>query len=173
MLEAGLSCLPWGCTCLVLKLCFLRDACVLDKLFSKSLWHPGKSNAVVFTHRAAVSRRQRGTLEELCGSVTLHRACFSSCPWACAPHWFGNCAGSVLLSVCMLAPGSTGENEQEQCREPESQGSKVGDPGCTGPVSGFNDVLGFSSSAVVMFLVEEVQRNIFDQRCVENELWNR
>ncbi|KFQ29428.1 Glutathione synthetase, partial [Merops nubicus] len=30
-----------------------------------------------------------------------------------------------------------------------------------------------SSSAVVMFLVEEVQRNIFDQRCVENELWNR
>ncbi|OWK50847.1 Glutathione synthetase [Lonchura striata] len=27
--------------------------------------------------------------------------------------------------------------------------------------------------AVVMFLVEEVQRNIFDQRCVENELWNR
>ncbi|XP_062460081.1 glutathione synthetase [Pezoporus occidentalis] len=30
-----------------------------------------------------------------------------------------------------------------------------------------------SPSAVVMFLVEEVQRNIFDQRCVENELWNR
>ncbi|NXK48032.1 GSHB synthetase, partial [Chauna torquata] len=30
-----------------------------------------------------------------------------------------------------------------------------------------------SRSAVVMFLVEEVQRNIFDQRCVENELWNR
>ncbi|XP_067163818.1 glutathione synthetase isoform X1 [Apteryx mantelli] len=30
-----------------------------------------------------------------------------------------------------------------------------------------------SQSAVVMFLVEEVQRNIFDQRCVENELWNR
>ncbi|PKU35504.1 hypothetical protein llap_14192 [Limosa lapponica baueri] len=28
------------------------------------------------------------------------------------------------------------------------------------------------ASAVVMFLVEEVQRNIFDQRCVENELWN-
>ncbi|KAM6248712.1 glutathione synthetase isoform 2-T2 [Porphyrio hochstetteri] len=30
-----------------------------------------------------------------------------------------------------------------------------------------------SPKAVVMFLVEEVQRNIFDQRCVENELWNR
>lgn len=30
-----------------------------------------------------------------------------------------------------------------------------------------------SSSAVVMFLVEEAQRNIFDQRCVENELWDR
>uniref|UniRef100_A0A663N7C6 Glutathione synthetase n=1 Tax=Athene cunicularia TaxID=194338 RepID=A0A663N7C6_ATHCN len=30
-----------------------------------------------------------------------------------------------------------------------------------------------SQNAVVMFLVEEVQRNIFDQRCVENELWNR
>ncbi|KFV83167.1 Glutathione synthetase, partial [Struthio camelus australis] len=30
-----------------------------------------------------------------------------------------------------------------------------------------------SQSAVVMFLVEEVQRNIFDQRCIENELWNR
>ncbi|XP_009074991.1 PREDICTED: glutathione synthetase, partial [Acanthisitta chloris] len=30
-----------------------------------------------------------------------------------------------------------------------------------------------SQSAVVMFLVEEVQRNIFDQRCVEEELWNR
>ncbi|KAI1233299.1 Glutathione synthetase, partial [Lamprotornis superbus] len=30
-----------------------------------------------------------------------------------------------------------------------------------------------SPRAVVMFLVEEVQRNIFDQRCVENELWNR
>ncbi|KAM6136958.1 LOW QUALITY PROTEIN: glutathione synthetase-like [Pterocles gutturalis] len=27
--------------------------------------------------------------------------------------------------------------------------------------------------AVVMFLVEEVQRNIFGQRCVEYELWNR
>ncbi|XP_058670715.1 glutathione synthetase [Ammospiza caudacuta] len=30
-----------------------------------------------------------------------------------------------------------------------------------------------SQRAVVMFLVEDVQRNIFDQRCVENELWNR
>uniref|UniRef100_A0A8V0ZV32 Glutathione synthetase n=1 Tax=Gallus gallus TaxID=9031 RepID=A0A8V0ZV32_CHICK len=30
-----------------------------------------------------------------------------------------------------------------------------------------------SPSAVVMFLVEEAQRNIFDQRCVENELWDR
>lgn len=30
-----------------------------------------------------------------------------------------------------------------------------------------------SPSAVVMFIVEEAQRNIFDQRCVENELWNR
>ncbi|NXV83020.1 GSHB synthetase, partial [Atlantisia rogersi] len=30
-----------------------------------------------------------------------------------------------------------------------------------------------SQKAVVMFLVEEVQRNIFDQRCVENELWSR
>lgn len=30
-----------------------------------------------------------------------------------------------------------------------------------------------SESAVVMFLVEDVQQNIFDQRCVENELWNR
>ncbi|XP_015736853.1 glutathione synthetase isoform X1 [Coturnix japonica] len=30
-----------------------------------------------------------------------------------------------------------------------------------------------SPSAVVMFLVEESQRNIFDQRCVENELWDR
>ncbi|XP_006038223.1 glutathione synthetase isoform X1 [Alligator sinensis] len=30
-----------------------------------------------------------------------------------------------------------------------------------------------SDRAVVMFLVEDIQRNIFDQRCVENELWNR
>ncbi|NXA39819.1 GSHB synthetase, partial [Eudromia elegans] len=30
-----------------------------------------------------------------------------------------------------------------------------------------------SQSAVVMFLVEDVQRNIFDQRCIENELWSR
>ncbi|XP_061865248.1 glutathione synthetase isoform X2 [Colius striatus] len=30
-----------------------------------------------------------------------------------------------------------------------------------------------SPSAVVMFLVEEDQRNIFDQRCVESELWSR
>ncbi|OXB58249.1 hypothetical protein ASZ78_011574 [Callipepla squamata] len=30
-----------------------------------------------------------------------------------------------------------------------------------------------SPSAVVMFLVEKAQRNIFDQRCVENELWDR
>ncbi|XP_042321708.1 glutathione synthetase isoform X3 [Sceloporus undulatus] len=27
--------------------------------------------------------------------------------------------------------------------------------------------------AVVMFLIEETQRNIFDQRCIENELWMR
>lgn len=31
----------------------------------------------------------------------------------------------------------------------------------------------FCFRAVVMFLVEEAQRNIFDQRCVENELWMR
>uniref|UniRef100_A0A3Q4BWZ8 Glutathione synthetase n=1 Tax=Mola mola TaxID=94237 RepID=A0A3Q4BWZ8_MOLML len=30
-----------------------------------------------------------------------------------------------------------------------------------------------SERAVVMFLVEESQRNIFDQRYIENELWNR
>ncbi|KAJ4919748.1 hypothetical protein JOQ06_022657 [Pogonophryne albipinna] len=30
-----------------------------------------------------------------------------------------------------------------------------------------------SEKAVVMFLVEEAQRNIFDHRCVEKELWNR
>ncbi|XP_070796039.1 glutathione synthetase isoform X2 [Pituophis catenifer annectens] len=30
-----------------------------------------------------------------------------------------------------------------------------------------------SDRAVVMFLVEEAQRNIFDQRCIENELWIR
>ncbi|XP_075428583.1 glutathione synthetase isoform X2 [Ascaphus truei] len=30
-----------------------------------------------------------------------------------------------------------------------------------------------SKTAVVMFLVETVQRNIFDQRYIENELWNR
>ncbi|KAL4655309.1 glutathione synthetase [Arapaima gigas] len=30
-----------------------------------------------------------------------------------------------------------------------------------------------SGRAVVMFLVEDVQRNIFDHRCVENELWKR
>ncbi|XP_066482059.1 glutathione synthetase isoform X4 [Tiliqua scincoides] len=30
-----------------------------------------------------------------------------------------------------------------------------------------------SDRAVVMFLVEEAQRNIFDQRCVENDLWLR
>ena len=29
------------------------------------------------------------------------------------------------------------------------------------------------SRAVVMFLVEEVQRNIFDHRYVEDELWKR
>lgn len=50
---------------------------------------------------------------------------------------------------------------------------RVGILGCTWSVSEFNDGLGVSSSAVVMFLVEKVQRNIFDQRCVENELWNR
>lgn len=33
--------------------------------------------------------------------------------------------------------------------------------------------LGVCFRAVVMFLVEDIQRNIFDQRCVENELWNR
>lgn len=27
--------------------------------------------------------------------------------------------------------------------------------------------------AIVMFLVEERQTNIFDQRCIENELWKR
>lgn len=73
----------------------------------------------------------------------------------------------------MLTLRNTGENEQEQCRKPESQRSKVSGPGCMWSDSGFNDVLGIFSSAVVMFLVEEVQRNIFDQRCVENELWNR
>ncbi|XP_075033575.1 glutathione synthetase [Mixophyes fleayi] len=30
-----------------------------------------------------------------------------------------------------------------------------------------------SQKAVVMFVVENVQRNIFDQRSIENELWNR
>nr|XP_025037227.1 glutathione synthetase isoform X1 [Pelodiscus sinensis] len=30
-----------------------------------------------------------------------------------------------------------------------------------------------SARAVVMFLVEDTQRNIFDQRCIENELWTR
>lgn len=30
-----------------------------------------------------------------------------------------------------------------------------------------------SQKAVVMFLVENVQRNIFDHRCIENELWSR
>lgn len=30
-----------------------------------------------------------------------------------------------------------------------------------------------SEKAVVMFLVENVQRNIFDHRCIENELWRR
>ncbi|XP_043946110.1 glutathione synthetase [Protopterus annectens] len=30
-----------------------------------------------------------------------------------------------------------------------------------------------SERAVVMFVVEDVQRNIFDHRCVENELWSR
>ncbi|KAM9856326.1 glutathione synthetase [Aulostomus maculatus] len=30
-----------------------------------------------------------------------------------------------------------------------------------------------SPGAVVMFVVEESQRNIFDQRCIENELWKR
>ncbi|XP_060793891.1 glutathione synthetase-like [Neoarius graeffei] len=30
-----------------------------------------------------------------------------------------------------------------------------------------------SERAVVMFLVEDVERNIYDQRCVENELWAR
>ncbi|KAJ7331892.1 hypothetical protein JRQ81_014072 [Phrynocephalus forsythii] len=30
-----------------------------------------------------------------------------------------------------------------------------------------------SDKAAVMFLVEEAQRNIFDQRCIENELWMR
>lgn len=70
--------------------------------------------------------------------------------------------------------GFEGEHEQKQCREPESQRWRAGDPArSTWSVYGFIDVLGISSRAVVMFLVEEVQRNIFDQRCVENELWNR
>ncbi|XP_074868179.1 glutathione synthetase [Carettochelys insculpta] len=30
-----------------------------------------------------------------------------------------------------------------------------------------------SARAVVMFIVEDVQRNIFDQRCIENEVWTR
>uniref|UniRef100_H3C4D5 Glutathione synthetase n=1 Tax=Tetraodon nigroviridis TaxID=99883 RepID=H3C4D5_TETNG len=30
-----------------------------------------------------------------------------------------------------------------------------------------------SERAVVMFLVEDRQRNIFDQRCLENQLWSR
>ncbi|KAF7210373.1 glutathione synthetase [Nothobranchius furzeri] len=30
-----------------------------------------------------------------------------------------------------------------------------------------------SERAVVMFFVEEVQRNVFDQRCIERELWKR
>ncbi|XP_066514813.1 glutathione synthetase [Hoplias malabaricus] len=30
-----------------------------------------------------------------------------------------------------------------------------------------------SEKAVVLFLVEDVQRNIYDHRCVENELWSR
>uniref|UniRef100_A0A8C9V7T6 Glutathione synthetase n=1 Tax=Scleropages formosus TaxID=113540 RepID=A0A8C9V7T6_SCLFO len=30
-----------------------------------------------------------------------------------------------------------------------------------------------SVKAVVMFLVEDIQRNIFDHRCIENELWKR
>ncbi|KAI3357189.1 hypothetical protein L3Q82_015652 [Scortum barcoo] len=30
-----------------------------------------------------------------------------------------------------------------------------------------------SEKAVIMFLVEDSQRNIFDQRCIENELWTR
>lgn len=116
MLEAGLSCLLWGCACLVLKLRFLTDACLLDKLLSKSLWHPGKSNAVVLARKAAVSQRQRGAEGPWRSCVVQQpytRACFSSCPCVYAPHQFGNDAGSVLLSVCMLTLRNTGENEQE------------------------------------------------------------
>ena len=94
-------------------------------------------------------------------------------PLYLCPALVCNGTGSVLLSVCTLTCRNTGENKQEQCRKSGSQRSKAGDPGRIWSVSGFNDVLGISSSAVVMFLVEEVQRNIFDQRCVGNELWNR
>lgn len=177
MLKAGLSCLPRGCKCLVLKSRFLKDACLLDKPLSKSLWHPGRSNAVVLACKAAVSQRQGGAegpwrtvIQQPCTELSFPPV-FSLCAYA--PHWFDNDAGLVLLSICMLTLRNIGENKQGQCRKPESQRSKVGDPGCVWSVSGFHDVFDISSSAVVMFLVEEVQRNIFDQRCVENELWNR
>uniref|UniRef100_A0A674NAA3 Glutathione synthetase n=1 Tax=Takifugu rubripes TaxID=31033 RepID=A0A674NAA3_TAKRU len=37
----------------------------------------------------------------------------------------------------------------------------------------FTEDLSFCCRAIVMFLVEENQINIFDQRCIENELWKR
>lgn len=78
MLKAGLSCLPRGCKCLVLKSRFLKDACLLDKPLSKSLWHPGRSNAVVLACKAAVSQRQGGAegpwrtvVQQLCTELSF------------------------------------------------------------------------------------------------------
>ncbi|XP_068453820.1 glutathione synthetase-like [Clinocottus analis] len=44
--------------------------------------------------------------------------------------------------------------------------------GLVGAIAKARELYG-SERAVVMFLVEENQRNIFDQRCLENELWKR
>lgn len=132
MLETGLSCLPWGCTCLVLKLHFLKDVFARQAALEKPVapWEEQCGCLSVQGCYVAKAERCRGTLEKLCCSTTLHRARFSSFPCAYAPHWFCNYTGSVLLSICMLTLRNTGENEQEQCKKPESRRSKVGDPGC-------------------------------------------
>lgn len=126
MLEAELSCLVWGCMCLVLKLRFLKDACLLKKPVAP--WEEQCGCLRVQGCCVAKAERCRGTMEELCGSAALHRACFSSRPCAYALHWFGNYVASILLSICMTLR-NTRESEQEQCRKPESQGSKIGNPG--------------------------------------------
>lgn len=122
MLKAGLSCLPRACKYLGLKLHFLNDACLLDKLLSKSMWHPGERSAVVLVCKAAALQRQRRAegpwrscvVQQPCIDLVFPPA-FSLCDYA--PRWFVNVMGSVLLSVCMLTLRNTGKHQAGAVQE--------------------------------------------------------